>query len=98
MLPGEKVNVLEQTFNSPGVHSLLIKCPDFPTHAAVRIDMLDQHKFHYSDEFSLSFHIHYYRIFKWILALPLFVMLFVLTFTKAKPETKEVSLPSFRQV
>ena len=34
------------------------------------VEMRDEHRMVYSDEFALSFHMHFYRLLKWLLAAP----------------------------
>lgn len=54
--------------------------------------MRDKHGLVFADEFALSFHMHFYRLLKWLVALPLaFTAVALLTF-KAQDETP--ALPS----
>ena len=46
--------------------------------AVVRLEMVDSSGLLYSDEFALSFHMHFHRLLKWAVALPLGLMLAVL--------------------
>ncbi|PNH12688.1 hypothetical protein TSOC_000387 [Tetrabaena socialis] len=46
--------------------------------AMVRLELVDSSGLAYSDEFALSFHMHFHRLLKWAVALPLGLMLAVL--------------------
>lgn len=41
-----------------------------PHPPARRVEMRDESRLLFSDEFSLSFHIHFYRLLKWLVAAP----------------------------
>lgn len=41
-----------------------------PTHRCHRVEMRDETRLLFVDEFSLSFHIHFYRLLKWLVAAP----------------------------
>jgi len=57
-------------YHEPGVYVLEIPCPRTRSTATVHIEMSDEHKLAFVDEFSLSFHMHYYRLLKWLVAVP----------------------------
>lgn len=59
------------------------------------VEMLDEHKSYFSDEFSMSFHMHFYRIIKWILVLPLVAMLSALVLRSSPESLRRQALPSF---
>ncbi|EFJ48005.1 hypothetical protein VOLCADRAFT_117761 [Volvox carteri f. nagariensis] len=46
--------------------------------AVVRLELVDGSGLLYSDEFALSFHMHFHRLLKWVIALPLGLMMAVL--------------------
>ena len=48
---------------------LLWWCADFWV-PCCRVEMRDETRLLFVDEFSLSFHIHFYRLFKWLVAAP----------------------------
>ena len=58
------------TFEVPGEYTMEIPCPRSRTTATIEVLMEDRHGKRFSDSFSLSFHMSYYRILKWLLALP----------------------------
>ena len=47
-----------------------LRCADVLLLAARRVEMRDETRLLFVDEFSLSFHIHFYRLFKWLVAAP----------------------------
>jgi len=65
------------TFAKPGEYMVELPCPRTRTTAAVHIDVADEHGLHYQDEFVLSFHMHYHKLLKWLIALPLLAMALV---------------------
>ncbi|GIL56325.1 hypothetical protein Vafri_11699 [Volvox africanus] len=66
------------SFPGPGRYSLDIPCPKTQASAVVRLEMVDSSGLSYTDEFPLSFHMHFHRLLKWAIALPLGLMLAVL--------------------
>ena len=80
-----------QTFTQPGQYSLSVPCPRTRSMASVRLEMTDEHGLTFVDEFSVSFHIHFHRLLKWMVALPFAAMtLAVIVFTP----TGEAALPT----
>lgn len=61
---------LTEVFNRPGIYTIDIPCPRSQSMATIRIEMTDESKSVFVDEYSLAFHMHYYRLLKWILAAP----------------------------
>ena len=59
------------TFSAPGTYTLDVPCPRTRSTATVRIEMTDSHGIKLVDSFSLSFHMHFHRLLKWLVALPL---------------------------
>lgn len=51
-----------------------IPCPRTRTTATVRVDLVDSNLVHYHDEFVLSFHVHFHKLLKYLVALPLLGM------------------------
>eukprot|EP00475_Leptophrys_vorax_P031313 TRINITY_DN47392_c0_g1_i1.p1 TRINITY_DN47392_c0_g1~~TRINITY_DN47392_c0_g1_i1.p1 ORF type:complete len:550 (-),score=28.73 TRINITY_DN47392_c0_g1_i1:140-1690(-) len=84
---------LETTYTHPGVQSLVVPTPKRRTHATFLIEMEDERKLYFHDEFALSFHMHFYRLLKWILALPLLLMAAALI-ARSAPDAGP-DLPSF---
>lgn len=61
---------LTDTYTRPGVYTLEIPCPRTRSTATIHIEMTDEAKTVFVDDFSLSFHMHYYRLLKWLVAVP----------------------------
>ncbi|KIY93696.1 hypothetical protein MNEG_14267 [Monoraphidium neglectum] len=64
-------------FAAPGVHILELPCPKSRTTATVRVDLVDANGLHFQDEFALSFHVHFHKLLKYLVALPLLAMALV---------------------
>ena len=64
---------VSNTFSSPGTYALEIPCPKSRTTGVVMVEMRDKNGKVFRDEFSAHFNMSYYRILKWILALPVVV-------------------------
>ena len=82
-------------YSQPGVYLVRIRCPHVRTGGSVMVEMLDERKSYFSDEFSMSFHMHFYRIIKWILVLPLVAMLSALVLRNSPESLRRQALPSF---
>jgi hypothetical protein len=63
--------------HKPGVHTFEVPCPRTRTTATVRVDVIDANLMHYMDEFPLSFHVHFHKLLKYFIALPLLGMALV---------------------
>lgn len=59
------------TQDAPGSFVVSLPCPKSKTTATVHIVVSDAHGFQAVDEFALSFHMHYYKLLKWMVALPM---------------------------
>lgn len=83
------------TFTKPGSYIMEIPCPRTRSTATVRVEMTDVHQLHFSDEFSLSFHMHFAKLLKWLLVLPLAGMVVFILAWQHVPPARDVDLPSF---
>ncbi|XP_024536256.1 protein DEFECTIVE IN EXINE FORMATION 1 [Selaginella moellendorffii] len=79
-------------YDQPGVQKLKVPCVPIRSTGTVTLEMVDRHGLAFTDEFSLTFHMHYYRLLKWFVVLPLLGMLVAIV--GLHPED-HVSLPSF---
>eukprot|EP00250_Pteridium_aquilinum_P004014 c14266_g1_i1 orf=272-2908(+) len=77
----------------PGRHQFKMPCVSVRSSGAVILEMVDKNGLYFSDEFSLTFHMHYYRLLKWMVILPMFGMLCMLLWLH--PEGGGSALPSF---
>jgi len=85
---GAPVIGVMETYVKPGTYTVLVPCPRSRATATIYLQMSDRHKLTFSDEFSLSFHMHWYKLIKWLLALPFLAMAFTVVAIKAPwPET-----------
>ncbi|XP_078427631.1 defective in exine formation protein (DEX1) [Wolffia australiana] len=89
---GEKRISRSQEVEKPG--QLRVKLPTVPvkTTGMVTVEMVDRNGLFFSDEFSLTFHMNYHKLLKWLLVLPMlgmFVMIVIL-----HPQD-DAPLPSF---
>lgn len=66
------------TVAEPGTYTLEVPCPRSRATATVHVEMTDAHGLTLVDEFSLSFHVHFHKLLKWVIALPLGLMAAIL--------------------
>lgn len=57
------IGVME-VYDLPGIYTVTIPCPKSRSTAVVRLEMKDKNKILFVDEFSLSFHMHWYKLMK----------------------------------
>lgn len=73
-----------QVVNATGWYTLDVPCPRTRTSATIRVELQDESGAVFSDEFALSFHIHFYRLLKWLVVGPfIFTAAALLTFSGA---------------
>jgi hypothetical protein len=81
---------MQDVFQAPGRYVMHVPCPRSRAVAVIRIEMRDANGIVYVDEFQQSFHVHFSKLLKWLVAGPLLVMgLFLLVL---QPE-RTASLP-----
>ncbi|KAK6943074.1 hypothetical protein RJ641_028451 [Dillenia turbinata] len=89
---GERRIKHNQIFEHAGKHKIKLPTVGVRTTGTVLVEMVDKNGLYFSDEFSLTFHMYYYKLLKWLLVLPMlgmFAMLVILRPQEAMP------LPSF---
>eukprot|EP01114_Cavostelium_apophysatum_P007935 TRINITY_DN2015_c0_g1_i4.p1 TRINITY_DN2015_c0_g1~~TRINITY_DN2015_c0_g1_i4.p1 ORF type:complete len:619 (-),score=171.94 TRINITY_DN2015_c0_g1_i4:75-1931(-) len=74
--------LLSRRYTLPGVYTEVLRCPNKRTTALVHVEMQNEHKQAFFDEFSVSFNVHFHRLLKWILVGPFVVMSAVLYFAR----------------
>ena len=84
---------ITDSFEKPGTYEIEIPCPRTRTTATVHLTMVDEHRFYYYDSFSVSFHVHYYRVLKWLVALP-FTFMCIAVLAILSPTPGGFELPS----
>ncbi|KAI3771296.1 hypothetical protein L6452_02458 [Arctium lappa] len=89
---GDRTIKRNQVFDKPGKYRMKLPTVGVRTTGTVVVEMTDKNKLHFSDEFSLTFHMHYYKLLKWLLVLPMMGMFAVLVILRPQ---ESVPLPSF---
>lgn len=89
---GERSIKQSEIYHSPGKHRMKLPTVGVRTTGTVIIEMVDSNGLHFSDEFSLTFHMYYYKLLKWLVVLPMLGMFGVLLILR--PQEAE-PLPSF---
>ncbi|KAJ0987858.1 hypothetical protein J5N97_006214 [Dioscorea zingiberensis] len=89
---GERRIMINQVYDQPGKQR--IKLPTVPvrTTGTVLVEMVDKNGLYFTDEFSLTFHMHYYKLLKWLLVLPMLGMFGILVILRPQ---EGAPLPSF---
>uniref|UniRef100_A0A2P2JQE4 Uncharacterized protein LOC105116623 isoform X1 n=2 Tax=Rhizophora mucronata TaxID=61149 RepID=A0A2P2JQE4_RHIMU len=90
---GERRIKKSQTFDHPGKHRIKLPTVGVRTTGTVLVEMVDKNGLYFSDEFSLTFHMYYYKLLKWLLVLPMLGMFSVLVILR--PQEEAMPLPSF---
>ena len=62
------------------------------TTGTIIVEMVDTNGLYFSDEFSLTFHMYYYKLLKWLVLLPMIGMFGVLVILRPQ---EGMPLPSF---
>ncbi|KAI4353171.1 hypothetical protein L6164_002142 [Bauhinia variegata] len=89
---GERRIKLNQIFNQPGKHRIKLPTVQVRTTGTVLVEMVDRNGLYFSDDFSLTFHMYYYKLMKWLLVLPMLGMFGVLVILHPQDS---MPLPSF---
>ncbi|KAL6763316.1 hypothetical protein V8C86DRAFT_347755 [Haematococcus lacustris] len=80
------------TIKAPGTYVFELWCPRTRSTATVHIEMLDAHGLALFDEFALSFHLHFHKLLKWLVALPMLLMVAILMAFRAPGDDGEGGL------
>ncbi|XP_011012356.1 PREDICTED: uncharacterized protein LOC105116623 isoform X1 [Populus euphratica] len=89
---GERRIKQNQIFDRPGKYRIKLATVGVRTTGTVLVEMVDKNGLYFSDDFSLTFHMHYYKLLKWLLVLPMLGMFCVLVILRPQ---EAVPLPSF---
>lgn len=89
---GERSIKQNQIYNSPGKYRIKLPTVGVRTTGTVLIEMVDSNGLYFSDEFSLTFHMYFYKLLKWLVILPMVGMFGVLVILRPQDA---VPLPSF---
>ncbi|KAH7852432.1 hypothetical protein Vadar_024746 [Vaccinium darrowii] len=91
--PGEKTIKQNQIFDRAGKFKIKLPTVGVRSTGTVLVEMVDKNGIYFSDEFSLTFHMHYYKLLNWLLVLPMLGMFGVLVILR--PQDQAMPLPSF---
>ncbi|KAL9263582.1 DEFECTIVE IN EXINE FORMATION 1-like protein [Drosera capensis] len=80
-----------QLFDRPGKYRIKLPTVGVRTTGTVLVEMVDAIGLHFSDEFSLTFHMNYYKLLKWLVVLPMLGMFGMIAILRSPGEP----LPSF---
>ncbi|KAF8042349.1 hypothetical protein BT93_A0848 [Corymbia citriodora subsp. variegata] len=89
---GERTTRQSQIYDRPGKYRTKLLTVGVRTTGTVLVEMVDKNGLHFSDEFSLTFHMYYYKLLKWLLVLPMLVMFGILVILRPQ---EAMPLPSF---
>lgn len=89
---GERRIKQNQIFDHPGKHRIKLPTVGVRTTGTVLVEMVDKNGLYFSDDFSLTFHMYYYKLLKWLLVLPMLGMFGVLLILRPQ---EAMPLPSF---
>ena len=66
----EPIIGMTETFSTPGRYTMHLPCPRTRSTALVRLEMWTPNGVAYVDEFPQSFHMHFEKLLKWLVAAP----------------------------
>nr|CAB3492633.1 unnamed protein product [Digitaria exilis] len=89
---GDRRIVVSSVYHEPGKQRLMLPTVPVRTTGTVVVEMVDKNGLYFSDEFSLTFHMHYYKLLKWLVLLPMLGMFGVLVILRSQEGAR---LPSF---
>ncbi|XP_074271530.1 protein DEFECTIVE IN EXINE FORMATION 1 [Silene latifolia] len=89
---GERSIKQTQIYDKPGKYRVKLPTVAVRTTGTVLIEMLDTNGLYFSDEFSLTFHMYYYKLLKWLVVLPMLGMFGILVILQPQ---EGMPLPSF---
>ncbi|WVZ61121.1 hypothetical protein U9M48_011041 [Paspalum notatum var. saurae] len=89
---GERRIVVSDVYHKPGKQRMMLPTVPVRTTGTVVVEMVDKNGLYFSDEFSLTFHMHYYKLLKWLVLLPMLGMFGILVILRPQ---EGAPLPSF---
>ncbi|KAI9115933.1 hypothetical protein K1719_012863 [Acacia pycnantha] len=89
---GERTIKQSQIYHHPGKYRIKLPTVAVRTTGTVLVEMVDKNGLHFSDEFSLTFHMYYYKLLKWLIVLPMVGMFGILVILRPQDA---MPLPSF---
>ncbi|OMO85144.1 hypothetical protein CCACVL1_10384 [Corchorus capsularis] len=91
---GERRIKQSQIFDRPGKYRIKLPTVGVRTTGTVVVEMVDRNGLYFSDDFSLTFHMYYYKLLKWLLVIPMLGMFGVLVILRPQ---EGMPLPSFNR-
>lgn len=89
---GERTIKQNHVFDRAGVHRIKLPTVGVRTSGMVLVEMVDKNGLYFSDDFAVTFHMHYYKLLKWLLVLPMVGMFGVIVILRPQ---EGMPLPSF---
>ncbi|CAN0879812.1 Protein DEFECTIVE IN EXINE FORMATION 1 [Linum grandiflorum] len=89
---GDRRITQSQIYDEPGKYRTKLPTVGVRTTGTVMVEMVDKNGLYFSDDFSLTFHMYYYRLLKWLIVLPMLGMFGILVILRPQ---EAVPLPSF---
>jgi hypothetical protein len=65
---------MTDTFYTPGKYTVTIPCPRSRATGIVRVEVTDANGIVYVDEYAQSFHMHFDKLLKWLVAAPMLAL------------------------
>lgn len=88
---------MTDTYALPGVYTLEVPCPTTRSTGTIHLEMWDEDRVAFVHDFSLSFHMNYAKLLKWLIAVPFTVMsLVIVQILSQKDRWSGAALPMFR--
>jgi hypothetical protein len=89
---GDRTIKQTQIFKGVGKYRIKLPTVGVRTTGTVLVEMTDKNGVYFSDEFSLTFHMYYYKLLKWLIVLPMLGMFGILVILRPQ---EAMPLPSF---
>ena len=88
---------MTDTYALPGVYTLEVPCPTTISTGTIHLEMWDEDKVSFVHDFSLSFHMQYAKLLKWLVALPFTITAaVVINVLSNRDKWSSSALPMFR--
>lgn len=88
---------MTDTYALPGVYTLEVPCPTTRSTGTVHLEMWDEDRVAFVHDVSLSFHMNYAKLLKWLVVLPFTVMSLVVANVLSQRERwSSTALPVFK--
>ena len=88
---------MTDTYALPGVYTLEVPCPTTRSTGTIHLEMWDEDRVAFVHDFSLSFHMNYAKLLKWLVAVPFTVMsLVIVNVLSQRGKLSSTALPMFR--